>query len=330
MRIIIRTPNFIGDTIMMLSAFELLKQKYPNASYTIVTKAPCVDIFRDKGVDEIIIDDSKSSNKRRCRRIFQLIHKIRSKQYDLGILFHNTFLDALIFKLSNIKTLIGYEKEHRKVLLDFWLPIDRNRHYINHYAYLINAFLGHPYQTLPLPILPTQATALIYKGENPLVGFVLGGENKNSRQYPKELSFELFEQLKDQKIDIVFLGDQEDAKSHDSYAKYLKKSSLLNTRDLSGATSVAELIDIIASLDLLITIDTSAMHIAAATQTPFITLVGKGTSIFEVVQPKVDFGIYLREDNANIDDNNLIANIKPAIIKDTIARCLDANSKKIQ
>lgn len=330
MNIIIRTPNFIGDTIMMLSAFELLKQEYPNASFTIVTKASCVDIFRDKGIQKIIVDDTKSSKKGRFKRVIKLIRTIAQEHYDLGVVFHNTFLDALIFKLSRVDRIIGYEKEKQKFILDFWLGIDRNRHYINHYTYLINAYLNHKYQKLTLPLLHTQPSSLIQKEKNPTVGFVLGGANKGSRQYTPQLSLELFKLLKDEPIDIVFLGDADDAQAHSIYSQYLKENSSLKVNDFSGQTNVAQLIDTIGALDLLVTIDTSAMHIAAATYTPFITLVGKGTSIFEVVRPKVDFGIYLSQDNLDIDDTHLVANIKPAIIKDTIARCLDAKSKTIQ
>jgi len=325
MKIVVRTPNFIGDSVMMLSAFELLKQAYPNAKFTVVTKASSIDLFRGKGVERFIVDDTKSSKKGRWRRIIKLIAHIRKEHYDLGFLFHNSFLNALVFKLSRIDTIIGYNKESRKVLLDFWLKIDRSRHYINHYAYLVNAYIGHTYHKLPLPQLSTEPSQLLDKKTKPLVGFVLGGANKGNRHYPKALALELFELLKEKPIDIVLLGDGEDSEHNRIYESHLKEHSNCDIINLSGQTTVAEFIDAIASLDLLVTIDTSAMHIAAATHTPFITLVGKGSSSFDVVKPKVDWGSYLYKDCLDIDDSNLIANIKPDIIRDSIQRYLDGN-----
>ena len=35
-KIIIRTPNFIGDTINTTPCLELIKQEYPEAEFTIV------------------------------------------------------------------------------------------------------------------------------------------------------------------------------------------------------------------------------------------------------------------------------------------------------
>ncbi len=317
MNIIIKTPNFIGDTIMSLSAFELLKLEYPQANFTVVTQAPCVDIFRGKGVKRIIIDKSKVSDKNRLK----LLKDIREDSYDLGILFHNTFIDALLFKLAHIDKIIGYNKENRKILLDFYLKIDRNRHYINHYAFLINSFLDNKYKSLPPLELNYNDTLLIKKDKKPLVGFVLGGDNKGSRSYPQLLSLELFELLKDEDIDIVLLGDRDDNKNNKIYQEYMKHNNK-EVINLSGATTVGEFIDIIASVDLLVTIDTSAMHIASATNTKFITLVGKGTSIFESVKPKVDFGKYLYKDNLDIDDRGAISNIEPQRVKEAILESL--------
>ena len=45
-----------------------------------------------------------------------------------------------------------------------------------------------------------------------------------------------------------------------------------NVLDLSGKTSVGELVTSIANMDILITIDSAAMHIAAAVKTAFIAL----------------------------------------------------------
>ena len=321
MNIIIKTPRFIGDTIMMLSAFELLKLEYPEANFTIVTQKINVDIFRNKNIYKIIIDNSKL-NKNRVKNIFTLIKDIKKEQYDLGFVFHNTLLDALIFRLSNIKKIIGYNKENSKLFLDFYLKIDRNRHYINHYAYLVNSFLNNKYKKLPEIKLNFVKSKLIEYSNFKNIAFVLGGNNKGNRKYPISLSKILFEKFKNTNYNIILLGDNQDNDNNKIYEDHLKKNNL-NVNNLSGKTNVYEFIDVIGSVDLLITIDSSALHIAAATNTRFITLVGKGTSIFEIVKPKVDFGIYLSSDNLDIDDKDLISNIKPSDIFNVIKKLLN-------
>ncbi len=315
MNIIIRTPNFIGDTIMMLPALGLLKMEYPDASYTIVCKAHSRDLFRGKGIDKIIIDDTKGKN--RVSQTSKLIKEIKKSHFDLGVLFHNTFMDAVVFKLSNIDTIIGYEKENRKVILDFWLKIDRSRHYINHYANLVNQYLDNKYETIPPMHLHTQEQQLVLKDDKPLIGFMLGTD-KRDRGYPKDLSIELFNLIKDKNFHIVLLGDANDSKTNNLYEKEL--SSVTN---LSGKTTVAQYIDVINSLDMLVTIDTSSMHIAAATGTKFITLLGMSSSPFCIVKPKVDFGSYMFFAKNCLIEKNFIKEIKPTYILDEINKRLD-------
>lgn len=315
MNIIIKTPNFIGDTIMMMPALELLKIEYPKAKFTIVCKSYSKDLFRNKDISKIIIDDTKGKN--RVKKIFKLISKIKVETYDLGILFHNTFLDALIFKCSKIKKIIGYDKENRKILLDFHLKIDRTRHYVNHYANLINKYLDDKYEFLPDMKINYLESKLFKKDKKPLVGFVLGGENKDTRRYPCELSLDLLNILDTNQIDIVLLGDDSDSENNNKYENELE---ILNKRciNLSGKTSISEFVDAISSLDLLITIDSSALHIAAAVNTEFILLVGKGSSALDTVYPKVNFGHKIFEAKNIIKDEDFIYKIKAQTIKDKI------------
>ena len=330
MNIIVKTPNFIGDTIMMLPALELLKLEYPDASFTIVCKASSKDLFRNKGIDSIIIDDTKSAKRGRISRIRDLISSIKEKEYDLGILFHNTFLDALIFKLSHIRTIVGYDNESRKILLDFHLKIDRSRHYINHYANLVNQYLLNKYKHLPAMKLHSEPSKTIEKqSTRPTVGFVLGGANKDTRFYPKDLSLELFKLLKTEELNIVLLGDKDDSEHNIVYETYLSEQQV-GCQNLSGQTNVSEFIDCIAEVDLLVTIDTSALHIAAAVETNFILLQGKGTSAFSLVQPKVSFGEYIFEGEELIQDKDIIAAIKPTVIKDTIMKTLKSSGPKAE
>lgn len=319
-QIIIRTPNFIGDTIMMLPALELVKKSYPNAQITIVCKEHSQAVFRGKGISNIIIDDTRG--KRRLKKTFRLIKEIKKNTYDLGILFHNSLLSAVIFKLARIRTIIGYEKEGRSFLLDFHLKIVRTRHYINHYACLVNRYLGNIYTELPSMELVVTPSQLIQKKKKPVIGFVLGGSNKGTRHYPINLSLGVCELLKKEDFFIVFLGDKQDEQNHSQYVAYLQGKGV-DVVDLTGRTTVAEFIDSIAVLDLLVTIDTSAMHIASATDTPFLVLQGVGTSAFDTVRPKGKKGNYLYKGQSCIEDAEVIKSITPSDIYSKIVEILN-------
>lgn len=84
--------------------------------------------------------------------------------------------------------------------------------------------------------------------------------------------------------------------------------------NFTGKTDIATFIDIIADVDLLVTIDTSAMHIAAATNTKFIALIGQGTSPFCLIKPKVPFGSYLYHGEYALADYDQIRTITPKMV----------------
>lgn len=312
-KIVIRTPNFIGDTINTTPAIELLKEEYPDAEFTLIGPAFIRDIFKyDRRVTRMICFEK---GKRKDRT---LLKELRKEPYDLGILFINTFISALLFKMARIRKIIGYNNEGRGFLLDFKLKINRNIHYINHYATLVNKFLNNKYTFLPpLTVTYTKEETFGFENQQPTIGLYLGGKNKGYRRYPEQLSVELLKQLSG--YNIVLIGDKNDNLNHETY---LKEARLPNAINLTGKTTVEGLINTISNLDLLITIDSAAMHIAAATETPFIALMGLSTSPTSVILPKVDFGKILKVENNMINEENYMNNLSPEIITDKIKSLL--------
>jgi len=312
-KIIVKTPNFIGDTIMMLPALYMLKKHYKNATFTIVCKPNFETIFREMKIEKFIIDDTKDGS--RVSKSKTLIKNLRSESYELGILFHNSFASALIFKLSKIKTIIGYKNDGRNFLLDYSIKINRSRHYINHYSTLVNKYLNEPFEKLPIININGKKQTFFTKNK-PTIGLLLGS-SKDTRSYPKDLSLELCKLLNYTQYQYIFLGDNLDIKNNNYYATYIK-----NSLNLTGKTDLSTFIDLISDLDLLVTIDTSAMHIASSTKTNFIVLLGQGTSPFSIVKPKVNFGTYLFKGQECIKDEDIIKKISPKTIVDEIEKRL--------
>jgi ADP-heptose:LPS heptosyltransferase len=58
MKILIRTPKFIGDTIMMLPALFLLQKRYPDAHFTILSNPHFEALFRGMNIT-FIVDNSR-------------------------------------------------------------------------------------------------------------------------------------------------------------------------------------------------------------------------------------------------------------------------------
>ena len=294
-KIIIRTPNFLGDTINISPCIQLIRHEYPDAQIVIVCPDFIKDVYKyDKNIYKCItFPDAK---RHKLSTFWNLWRKLRHEKGDLGILFINTFISALIFKLAGIKCSIGYQRECRGILLDFKIPFNINKHYINRYASLFNEFTGNKYKTLPDLYLPISNNSTFhFNNTNPNIGLYLGGENKSFRKYP------------DNHI------------KHQEYIATVRKENIIN---LSGSTSLEDFFNTIAHLNLLITIDSSAMHIAAALKVPFIALLGLSTSPTSTIIPKVPLGRILKIENNLIREEDYIRNITPDLILKTVSELI--------
>ena len=314
-KIIIRTPNFIGDTINTTPCIQLIKEEYPNASLIIVGPEFVNAIFKyDKRISKIIT--FPLAKRKKVSTYLDIWNKIRKEKADLGIIFVNTFVSALEFRLAHVRYIIGYSLEKRRALLDFSLPMNRNKHYINRYASLFNEFIGNKYTTLPALYLPiNKKNIFTFDNDRPTIGFYPGGSIKGYRRYPSHYVTQLIKQIIDKGYNIVLVGSTEEGKEYEKYIRDLNNDNIIN---LAGKTNIEEFFNIIDQIDLLITIDSAAMHIAAALRTPFIALFGLSTSPISTITPKVNFGRILKIENNIIREEDYMNNLTPDIVCDTL------------
>ena len=111
-RILIRSSNWLGDSVMSIPAVRAIKAGRPDAQVTIATPENLASVWKlVPEVDQIIQLPNKS--------LFRAISLVRQKQpFDVAILFPNSLRAALEARLANIKRRIGYRGHWRSVLLN--------------------------------------------------------------------------------------------------------------------------------------------------------------------------------------------------------------------
>ena len=226
----------------------------------------------------------------------------------------------LLFRLGNVKKNIGYNREGRGFLLDFSPEINYHKHYINRYAFLFNEYIGNKYVYLPeLSLRYTGQKTFQFDNSHKTIALYLGGENKEFRKYPDEYAVQLLRLLNRQGYNLLLIGDENDNIKHTQYAEEARIDHLIN---LTARTTIEGFINTIANVDLIITIDSSALHIAAAVKTPFIALMGLSTSPTSTILPKVPLGRILKIENNLIREEDYIRNITPDLILKTISELI--------
>ena len=135
MRILLRLPNWLGDGVMVTPSIELLKEKFPNATFSIIAPSVVCELFKnDKRITNIYIDSTKSA-KSRLLATFRLAREVG--KHDIAITFTNHFYSALLLFFTRSPIRIGYNLS-RKLFLTHTLKHSKEIHQVLSYANLLN------------------------------------------------------------------------------------------------------------------------------------------------------------------------------------------------
>ncbi|HXG28821.1 MAG TPA: glycosyltransferase family 9 protein [Nevskiales bacterium] len=332
-KVVIWAPRKLGNALMTLPAIQLLRANCPDAEVSVVCHPILQSLFRSQSwVSEVIEDSSKS--KGLMTGNLSLLRELRRRRFNLGIVFHKAVRCALLFRLAGVMQVIGFAGSGHRFLLDYSQRSDDGTHRVNRHAMLVNEYFGRPARFLPAPHLDhAPLPTPLFVNSKLTLGLHLGTPSKGCRSYPTAQACALISRLVSRRnVNIVLLGDQAEQKESPEYAR--AAAGYDDFLDLRGKTDLPSLVSTVATLDLLVAIDSSVMHIAAAVGTEFIVLLGRSHVPFELVRPKVPFGIYLDRGDMLIQECEKITSISVDdvlnAIDDVLAKAKKKNSSRYE
>src|SRR5947207_1468258 len=87
-RLVVRPPNWLGDALLALPALSALRAHFPEAHLAVAATPVVAALFRE---ETCVRPDSLIELPRRSRDI---VAALRTGQFDLGVLFPNSFHSA--------------------------------------------------------------------------------------------------------------------------------------------------------------------------------------------------------------------------------------------
>ncbi len=288
MKILVRGTNWIGDAVMTIPALRELRRIFPRDHITLHTRSWAEGIFRDVDfIDEFLIFDEKGSN---FRTLFEQAHRIRAGNYDVGIIFPNSYRSAAMMKLGRIPRCFGFAKEGRSMLLTDAIKVPRwkkQSHEVYYYLELIRQVeksildadtVNYRDEITGLDISAARKAeaAEMLRGaglgnDAGIVAIGPGSANSRAKRWGSKNFAELAERVfRDCGAGAAILGSAEDA----DVAARVREHSAVPLIDLTGKTSLSEAAAILAAVDLFISNDMGLAHIAAAAGTPTIVIFG--------------------------------------------------------
>jgi len=272
--IVVRTPNWLGDTVMAQPMLAALRAAAGNARITLVGRwAP---LLAGQGVGDVLLGYPRPLAARR-----RLARALAADRPDVAVLLPSSVESALAAVRWRARRRVGYATDGRRALLTDAMPLPAPRlHQVDEYAALLS-LLGldgaSPAPEWKLPACPTadaEVAGLLAGAEldagAPLVGLHLGAAFGSSKLWPPEAFGRLARELAAGGLCPVLLGTAEDAATAADVVRAAGKS----LASLVGRDRPAVLARLLGRLRCLVSGDTGVAHLAAAVGVATVTLFG--------------------------------------------------------
>jgi len=264
-RILIRGSNWLGDSIISMSAVRALKAGRPDAHITVAAPekiAPVWKVVPD--VDQVISLKSRS--------LFNAVRSIRGQtKFDVAILFPNSLRAALEVWLAGVPRRVAYRGHHRRWLLNQIIS-ERSRlgpveHQVVHYLQIPREVGG---LSEPPPVrmfLPRGKS----NGATAKIGLCPGAEYGPAKRWLPERFAEVAVAVSAQRpVQWILFGTSSDAE----IGATIEASVGANCINRIGKTTMTELIAELSECALLLTNDTGTMHLATILAVPVVAVFG--------------------------------------------------------
>jgi heptosyltransferase-2 len=277
-RIVVMTPNWLGDAVMAIPAIGAVRHHRPASTLVVAARASTAALFRMvSGVDEVISLDA-GGGWRGAAAWAADTRGLAAARADVAILLPNSFRSAWTARRAGIPVRLGYAAELRGCLLTRRVPKSRGRrHQSEYYTALVGALgmppVGHAAGIVVPDRAGVRAAALLAQHGVPpdatVVGMAPGAAYGRAKQWPPERFGRLARLLHERHGAVsVLVGSRADRPAGDGIGPDAP------VVDLIGQTDLPLLVGLMARCRAFVSNDSGAMHLAAAVGLPVTAIFG--------------------------------------------------------
>ncbi len=284
MKILILKPSSLGDVIHALPVLRLLKRHDPTHQVFWWLNSNLVPLLEnDPDLSGLFLfPRQRSGSLAFWPEFIRTLRDIRRERFDCVIDLQGLARSGVMAWLANAQTSVGLDNEREGTREGAQAFYDRlaprspdGTHAVDRYLAVLKQFgvpVDHNFVWLPER---AKVSAAIDAQSNvrgqPWIALVPGAR-WNSKRWPTKYFAEVVRLLavREPAIKFAILGSREDK----SLAAEIVTADPPRCVDLTGKTSLPELIEWIRLCRLVITNDTGPMHIAAAVRKPMVAVFG--------------------------------------------------------
>lgn len=279
-RILIIQLKRIGDLILTAPALTALRSALPDAELVLVTSANVAELARCiPAVDRVIPYRTHAMN-------MEVWTSAIAGPWDACLDFTGTDRSALLTTFSHARRRMGFakfanNKLRRMAFTDLCTASVRELHTVDFQLALVTQFLGNEPPVLnagssiqiPAAVQSTAQAKLAALGVTGHYAMIHPGTAKGEKFWITSRWAEVVAHIhRDHHLSVVLTGSMDGLEK--SHIAELKKCLQAPVADLTGKLSMVELAALISECDLMLGVDSMAMHLAAMFGRPQVALFG--------------------------------------------------------
>lgn len=267
-RIVVRVPNWLGDAMLSLPALRDVRMNFPKARLEVLARKPVSPLY------QAISDVDAVRASVDVRTDVASLHG----QFDVAVLFTNSFASALPPAIAAIPERWGYATEGRGPFLTRRArlrPEVRGRSEVYYYRAMLGGIglrsTASPDASFRCPPSWREAGAAKLGHDGPWIGINPGAFFGSAKRWIPE-RYAAVADLAAQRLGarVAVVGAAAERPLGEAVAATLRTPSTV----LCGATNLEELAGVLSHLRLFLTNDSGPMHLAAALGVPLVAIFG--------------------------------------------------------
>jgi heptosyltransferase-1 len=275
-RLLIALTGALGDVVRALPLLGRIRRGRPDAHVTWVVEPPSAPLLEGHPwIDDLIV----FPRARGVAGFLATLRRVRAQHPTVALDLGRGAKTAMIVLASGATTRLGFARADARE--GSWLAATRRLPPQGPSEAKIDQFLAFgdllelppapvEFGLAPSPAERAEAESLTAKLPRPLVAACLGSSCPSRRWFPEATAAALSDLAARRGGSAVLLGTAADA----PFAAAIARATPATVRDLTGRTTLRQLVAVLARSDVAFGPDSGALHVASAVGTPVVSLWG--------------------------------------------------------
>ncbi|HYR91702.1 MAG TPA: lipopolysaccharide heptosyltransferase II [Terriglobia bacterium] len=276
-KILIRGPNWVGDAVLAIPAMKAVRAHFTQAEITLLVRPWVAGLFTSAPFIDKVWSAPRPS---RLLDWIRITRDMRTRRFNLALLFPNSFESALMTFMGRVPQRIGYATDGRAwMLTNAIAPSAKKRHQVHYYMDIVKTLSVNAEQPSIAIEATNDETAAARKllasegipAEAPFLVVNPGAAYGSAKRWSEDRFADVADVLaRELGLQVAIIGSGVEQ----PIAEKIRGRMKSRTAVLNGKTSLETLIGVLAASTLMITNDSGPMHIAAALGVPTVAVFG--------------------------------------------------------